>query len=83
MLTRLRGGAENLSSYKSTLIGKIASTVGLTELVLVRRVADGVEPLASKYLPLATLAHADGWIVIPAPSEGLAPGAQVIVRPLP
>jgi molybdopterin biosynthesis enzyme len=65
------------------LIGKIASTVGLTELVLVRRVADGVEPLASKYLPLATLAHADGWIVIPAPSEGLAPGGQVIVRPLP
>jgi molybdopterin biosynthesis enzyme len=83
MLTRLRGGAGNLSSDKSTLIGKIASTVGLTELVLVRRVADGVEPLASKYLPLATLAHADGWIVIPAPSEGLAPGAQVIVRPLP
>jgi molybdopterin molybdotransferase len=83
MLTRLRGGAENQASRKSTLIGKIASTVGLTELVLVRRVADGVEPLASKYLPLATLAQADGWIVIPAPSEGLAPGAQVIVRPLP
>jgi molybdopterin biosynthesis enzyme len=83
MLTRLRGGVENLSSRTSTLIGKIASTVGLTEFVLVRRVADGVEPLASKYLPLATLAQADGWIVIPAPSEGLAPGAHVIVRPLP
>jgi molybdopterin molybdotransferase len=83
MLAKLRGGTENSPSHTSTLIGKIASTVGLTELVLVRRVADGVEPLASKYLPLATLAHADGWIVIPAPSEGLAPGAQVIVRPLP
>ena len=82
MLTRLSGGTENLSSFKSTLIGKIASTIGLTELVLVRRVTDGVEPLASKYLPLATLAHADGWIVIPAASEGLAPGAQVTVRPL-
>jgi molybdopterin molybdotransferase len=83
MLTRLSGGGENLPSHTSTLMGKIASTVGLTELVLVRRVADGVEPLASKYLPLATLARADGWIVIPAPSEGLAPGAHVIVRPLP
>jgi len=83
MLTRLSGGIESSSLHKSTLMGKVASTVGLTELILVRRIADGVEPLASKYLPLATLAHADGWIVIPAASEGLAPGAQVIVRPLP
>ena len=83
MLTRLRGGIENQASRKNTLIGKVASTVGLTELVLVRRVADGVEPLASKYLPLAMLAHADGWIVIPAASEGLPPGTRVTVRPLP
>jgi molybdopterin molybdotransferase len=82
MLARLRGGPENSPSYKSTLTGKIASTVGLTELALVRRVAAGVEPLASKYLPLALLTHADGWVVIPAASEGLAPGAQVMVRPL-
>jgi molybdopterin biosynthesis enzyme len=83
MLARLRGGPENSLSYKSTLTGKIASTVGLTELALVRRVADGVAPLASKYFPLAMLAHADGWVVIPAASEGLAPGAQVTVRLLP
>jgi molybdopterin molybdotransferase len=85
MLARLRGGTENPNqgSRKSTLIGKVTSTVGLTELVLVRRGADGVEPLASTYLPLATLAHADGWIVIPAASEGLPPGARVSVRPLP
>ncbi len=83
MLTRLRGGVENDASRDSITIGKVASTVGLTEFVLVRRVADGVEPLASKYLPLATFAHADGWIVIPAASEGLPPGAGVTVRPLP
>jgi molybdopterin biosynthesis enzyme len=83
IMARLRGGAVDSPSHKTALSGKIASTVGLAELVLVRRVADGVEPLASKYLPLATLAQADGWIVIPAASEGLAPGAQVIVRPLP
>jgi len=83
MLTRLRGGTESAPSRKSTLIGKVASTVGLSEVILVRQVADGVEPLASKYLPLATLAQADGWIVIPPASEGLPPGAPVIVRPLP
>jgi molybdopterin molybdotransferase len=83
ILARLRGGTEHLASRKSTLIGKITSTVGLTELVLVRQAGDGVEPLASKYLPLATLAQADGWIVIPAASEGLPPGARVTLCPLP
>jgi len=83
MLAKLRGGTESSPSYHSTLTGKVASTVGLTEFVLVRRVGGGVEPLGSKYLPLATLAHADGWIVVPAASEGIAPGAHVIVRPLP
>jgi molybdopterin molybdotransferase len=83
MLARLRGASEHLSSRKSTLTGKITSTVGLTEFVLVRRAEDGVEPLASKYLPLATLARADGWLVIPAAREGLPPGACVTVYPLP
>ena len=83
MLARLRGGTEPPSSRNGALTGKIVSTVGLTELVLVRQVGAGVEPLASKYLPLATLVQADGWIVIPAASEGLPPGASVTVYPLP
>ena len=84
MLTRLRGGGANEPSCESLpLTAKVASTVGLTELVLVRRVADGIAPLASKYLPLAALAQADGWIVVPAASEGLPVGAQVITRSLP
>jgi molybdopterin biosynthesis enzyme len=83
IVARLRGSIDPLWSRNSTLIGKITSTVGLTELVLVRQAGDGVEPLASKYLPLATLAQADGWIVIPAASEGLPIGARVTVYPLP
>jgi molybdopterin molybdotransferase len=83
LVARLCGGAENTPSEQNVLTAKIASTVGLTELVLVRRTGDGVAPFALKYLPLATLAHADGWIVIPAASEGLAPGAPVTVRSLP
>jgi molybdopterin molybdotransferase len=42
----------------------------------VRRVTDAIEPLASKYLPLAALA--DGWIVVPAASEGLPAGERVM-----
>lgn len=83
LLARLCGFAESAASCQSVLTAKVASTVGLTELVLVRRAGDGVAPLALKYLPLATLAHADGLIVIPAASEGLAAGAPVAVRPLP
>jgi molybdopterin biosynthesis enzyme len=82
ILERLSGATEQLSSRQSTLIRKVASRVGLTELVLVRQSEDGDEPLASQYLPLATLAQADGWIIIPAASEGLPPGAHVTVYPL-
>jgi molybdopterin biosynthesis enzyme len=83
VLAKLSGSAATEPGSECILKGKVTSTVGLTELVPVRRVGDAVEPLASKYLPLATLAHADGWIVVPAASEGLAAGTRVTVRPLP
>ena len=66
-----------------TLARKVASTVGLTEVVPVRRNGDNAEPLAMKYLPLSALARSDGWILAPADSEGYAVGAQVQVRPWP
>jgi molybdopterin biosynthesis enzyme len=83
LLAALCGGAGSAPSYPGVLTAKVASTVGLTELVLVRRAGDGVAPLASRYLPLAALAHADGWIVVPAASEGLAGGAPVTVSSFP
>ena len=67
-----------------TLARKVASTVGLAELVPVRRAPDGqIEPLATRYLPLSALTRSDGWILVPAESEGYAAGAQVQVRPWP
>lgn len=67
-----------------TLARKVASTVGLAELVPVRRAPDGqVEPLATRYLPLSSLTRSDGWILVPAESEGYAAGAHVQVRPWP
>jgi molybdopterin molybdotransferase len=83
MLARLRGGTEEEHASNATLARKVASTVGLTELVLVRRTEEGAVPLAAKYLPIASFGHADGWILVPDSSEGYPAGATVAVRPLP
>ena len=65
------------------LARKVTSTVGLAEVVPVRRIAGQAEPLASKYLPLSSLARSDGWILVPADSEGYPAGSSVSVRPWP
>ena len=66
-----------------TLARKVTSTVGLAELVPVRRNGEQAEPLASKYLPLSSLARSDGWILVPADSEGYSEGSAVQVKPWP
>jgi len=83
MLARLAGYDDTEQGTTVTLTRKIASTLGLAEIVPVRRDGDGVVPLASGYLPLQALARADGYIVVPADSEGFAAGAHVEMRPLP
>ena len=62
---------------------KVASTVGLAEIVPVRRAGEQAEPLAMKYLPLSSLARSDGWILVPADSEGYSEGTPVAVKPWP
>jgi len=66
-----------------TLARKVTSTVGLAEVVPVRRNADNAEPLATKYLPISSLARSDGWILVAADSEGYSAGSAVQVRPWP
>jgi molybdopterin molybdotransferase len=83
MLQRLAGGGVDERATTLRLARKIASTVGLAELVPVRRDGDRVEPLASRYLPLLSLTRADGWILVPANSEGYAAGTIVPMRPWP
>jgi molybdopterin molybdotransferase len=68
------------------LARKVSSTIGLAELVPVRRnidEPDRIEPLATKYLPFAALSRSDGWILVPADSEGYSAGTAVSVRPWP
>jgi molybdopterin biosynthesis enzyme len=69
-------------SGRAPLTRKIASTVGLAEVVFVRRRGKRVEPLASG-LPPHAVARADGWVLVPAGSEGYPARTMVDVRPLP
>lgn len=75
--------SENEPAETLPLGRKVSSTVGLAEVVPVRRNAGEAEPLATKYLPLSSLARSDGWILVPADSEGYARGASVQIRPWP
>ena len=89
LLQRLAGSAiakDYEPAERLTLSRKVVSTVGLAEVVPMRRLADAtdkVEPLASKYLPFSALTRADGWILVPADSEGYSAGVQVSVSPWP
>lgn len=62
---------------------KVTSTIGMTEVMPVS-CSDGMaEPLGSGYLSLTALARSDGWILLPAESEGFAAGSEVAVNQWP
>lgn len=83
MLARLAFRLIEEQPFNAELYRKVASPLGLAEVVPVRRRGFRIEPLASDYLPLQALARADGWILVPADSEGYPAGASVPVRPWP
>jgi molybdopterin biosynthesis enzyme len=80
---RLSGANDDDIAVRKTLVRKITSTVGIAEVCLLKCDGNQVEPLASGYLPLRALARADGWILVPAESEGYSAGAEIEMRPLP
>ena len=83
LLERLSGADDNAIAVKATLARKVTSTVGIAEVIPLRRAGEQVAPLASGYLPLQTLARADGWMLVPAESEGYPAGTTIEMRPLP
>ena len=83
LLARLAGGDDSEPMATAILTRKITSSVGIAEFVPVRRLGDMAEPLASKYLPLSTLARADGWVLVPAECEALPEGSRISVRTWP
>ena len=57
------------------LARKIASNVGIAEIVLLQCVDESWMPLAVGDLSLAAIARSDAWLVVPGRSEGFAAGA--------
>jgi molybdopterin biosynthesis enzyme len=83
LMARLTGSNEQEPAIKAKLARKVASTLGLTELVPIRMIDGAAEPIASGYVPLSALAQADGFILVPPDSEGYPPGSEVVIRPWP
>lgn len=83
LVLRLTGCTSTAPGTPARLTRKIASAVGLAQVVLVRRTQDGVEPIAAECFPLHTLGEADGWVLIPPEREGFPPGATVDMHALP
>jgi molybdopterin biosynthesis enzyme len=76
-LDRLMGATARPPVVMAPLARKLASTVGLTEIALVRETNGGLEPLAFGDITLTAIAQADAWLVVPPESEGFAAGEIV------
>jgi len=83
LMDRLTGHRDTEKGVQAAVTKKIVSTIGIEEIVFVRRVEAGVEPLGKSAFAIQKLLLADGWIRIPADSEGVPEGANVEMRKLP
>ena len=70
-----RLGGRQRGTVTLPLARKVASSVGLAEVVLLAREGDAWLPLAVGDLPFETVARADAWLLVPGGSEGYAAGA--------
>jgi molybdopterin biosynthesis enzyme len=80
---KLAAGCVDERATTAKLRRKVTSTIGMTEIIAVSCSGGMAEPLGSGYLSLTALARSDGFIVVPAESEGFAAGAEVAVDPWP
>jgi molybdopterin biosynthesis enzyme len=56
---------------------KIASSVGITEVVLLEKDQGEWLPLATGELSLDAIVRADAWLAVPGGAEGFAAGAPI------
>ena len=65
---------------RATVARKIVSAIGRVDYCRVRLVDDEVEPIAlSGASILSSTTRADGFVIVPAESEGYGPGTEVTV----
>jgi len=80
---RALGGRTKMWPYRptrATLTRKLSSTIGRLDYARVRVTEDAVEPLAiGGASVLSSTTRADGFVIVPADSEGFAAGADVKV----
>lgn len=81
MIATLAGARPTLGS-RAPLLSKIASTIGMSEIVFARRMPDGLLPLGGRDLALASLIQADAAILVEPDSEGYPKGSVVQGLPL-
>ena len=70
-------GRESRPRQSRPLARKIASNVGIAEIVLLERVDESWMPLAVGDLSLAAIARSNAWLVVPGGSEGFAADTPV------
>jgi molybdopterin molybdotransferase len=83
LVAKLAGGVIEDTPAILPLRRKVTSTIGITEIIPVSRGDGMAEPLGSGYLSLTALSRSDGWILVPAESEGFAASSQVAVNQWP
>jgi len=83
LTAKLAGGSIEDAPIAASLRRKVTSTIGMTEMIPVSCNRGMAEPLGSGYLSLTALARSDGWILVPAESEGFAAGSEVAVNQWP
>jgi molybdopterin molybdotransferase len=83
LMAKLAASSIDEAPMTASLRRKVTSTIGMTELIPVSCSGGMAEPLGSGYLSLTALSRSDGWILVPADSEGFAAGSQVAVNQWP
>lgn len=81
VLDRLSGRPERIG-ITLPLSRKIASKVGLSEIVLLAREQSQWTPLAVSDFSLEAMRLADAWLAVPGDSEGYALGTSIAAMPL-
>jgi molybdopterin molybdotransferase len=83
LVAKLAGGVIEDTPAILPLRRKVVAAIGITEIIPVSRGDGMAEPLGSGYLSLTALSRSDGWILVPAESEGFAASSQVAVNQWP
>jgi molybdopterin biosynthesis enzyme len=84
LVAKLAGHTHYISRMPVKLARKVSSQVGLAEFVPLERLSkDEAAPLATGAIPLSSLARTDGWLLVPAESEGYPAGTTVEMRLFP